>query len=61
MPVVEAVADPEEGDRPLKPAKLTLFTMILYNSENNIRDIRPFCHPLCGHSTVAKYASSLLQ
>ena len=27
---------------PLKPAQVTLFTMILYNSENNIRDIRPF-------------------
>jgi len=26
------------GDRPLKPTKVTLFTMILYNSENNVRD-----------------------
>jgi len=31
------------GDWPLKPTKVTLFTMILYNSENSIRDIRPFC------------------
>jgi len=37
---------------PLKPAKVTLFTMILYNSENNIRDIRPFCRPLFGHITA---------
>ena len=62
MPVVEAGADPEGGDRPaLKPAKVTLFTMILHNSENNIRDIWPFCHPLFGHNIVVKYASSLLQ
>jgi len=62
MPVVEAGADPEGGDRPaLRPAKVTLFTMILYNSENSIRDIKPFCHPMFGHSIVVKYASSLLQ
>jgi len=31
------------ADRPtLKPTKVTLFAMILYNSENNIRDLRPF-------------------
>jgi len=30
--------------------------MILYSSENNIRDIRPFGHPLFGHSIVVKYA-----
>jgi len=29
----------------LKPTKVTLFTMILHNSENSIRDIRPFCRP----------------
>jgi len=34
---------------PLKPMEVTLFTMILYNSENNIRDWRPFCHPLFYH------------
>jgi len=50
------------GDRPpLKPTKVTLFTMILYNSENSIRDIRPFCHPLFCRSSSAKYTSSLLQ
>ena len=54
MPVVEAGADPGGGDRPpLKPAKVTLFTMILYNLENNIRNIRPFRYPLFGHSTVS--------
>ena len=26
----------------LKPTKVTLFTIILYNSENDIRDVRPF-------------------
>jgi len=31
------------GNRPQKPTKVTLFTIILYNSENNIRDIRPSC------------------
>ena len=30
------------GIPPQKPTKVTLFTMILYNSENSIRDVRPF-------------------
>jgi len=30
------------GEIPPKTYKGTLFTMILHNSENNIRDIRPF-------------------
>ena len=53
-PVVEAGADPERGAMPplLKPAKVTLFTMILYNLENNIRNIRTVCRPLFGHSSV---------
>ena len=29
----------------LKPTQVTLFTMILKNSENSICDIRPFCRP----------------
>ena len=33
-------ADPGEAIAPLKPAKVTLFTIILYNPENNIRDMR---------------------
>ena len=50
------------GDRPPpKIYKLTLFTMIAYNSENNIRNARPFCHPLFCHSSVVKCTSSLLQ
>jgi len=51
------------GDRlsPLKHKKVTLFKMILYNAENNIRDIRPFCRPLFCHRSVVKYTSSLLQ
>jgi len=40
---------------PLKPTKVTFFTMILFNSENNIRDVRPFCRPLFCHSRVVKY------
>jgi len=35
---------------PLKPKKVTLFTMISYNSEKSIRDIWPFCRPLFCHS-----------
>jgi len=58
-----AGADPGGGGRspPLKPTKVTLFTMILYNSETNIvRDIRPFL-PSNGLSRSVKYTSSLLQ
>jgi len=51
---IGAIAPP-----PLKPTKATLFTMILYNSENDIRDIRPIRRPLFCHSSVVKYASSL--
>jgi len=47
-------ADPGEAIAPLKPAKVTLFTIILYIPENNIRDIRPFCRPLFCHSSVVK-------
>jgi len=41
----------------LKPTKVTSFTMILCNSENSIRDIRPFCRKLFCHSSVVKYIS----
>jgi len=33
----------------------TLFTMILYNSENSICGIRPFSHPLFCHSSVVNH------
>jgi len=36
----------------LKPKKVTFFIVIFYNSENNIRDARPFCRPLFCHSCV---------
>jgi len=36
----------------LKPAKVTLFTMIFCNPENSIRDIRPFYLPLFRHNSV---------
>jgi len=44
---------------PLKLTKVTLFTMILYNSENSIRDVRSFWGQLFCHSGVVKYTSSL--
>jgi len=41
------------GDRPPKNyTKVTLFTMIFGNSENSIRDIRPFCRLLFCHSSA---------
>jgi len=42
---------------PSKPMKVIWFTMILYNLESSIRDVRPFCHPLFCHSSVVKYTS----
>jgi len=35
---------------PLKPKNVTSFTIILYNSEKNIRVMRLFCRPLFCHS-----------
>ena len=55
-PDEETATDPPMP--PLKPTKVTFFTTILYNSENNIRDIRPFCRPLFCHCSVVKYTSS---
>ena len=46
---------------PLKPTKVAFFTMICYNSENSINDIRPLCRPLFCHSSFVKYTSSLLE
>jgi len=54
-------ADPGGRSLPLKPTKVTFFTMILCNSENSVRDIRPFCRQLFCHRSVVKYTSSLLQ
>ena len=45
---------------PLKLTKVTVFTMILYNSENSICDIKQFFRPLFRHSRVVKYFASLL-
>jgi len=50
-----------EGIALPKTYELTLFTMIVYNSENSIRNTRPFCHPLFCHKSVVKYTSSLLK
>jgi len=49
------------GRSSLKPMKVTFSTTIIYNSENNIRDIRSFFRPIFCHSSVVKYASTLLQ
>jgi len=51
---IEAIAPP-------KTYELTLFTMIVYNSENSIRNTRPFCHPLVCRRSVVKHTSSLLK
>jgi len=53
---IEAIATP-------KTYELTLFTMIVYNSENSIANTKPFCHPLFCHRNVVKwaYTSSLLK
>jgi len=51
---VEAIAPP-------KTYELTLFAMIVYNSENSIRNTRPFFHPLFCHRSVGKYTSSLVR
>jgi len=50
------------GDHPpIKPKKITLFTISLCNLENNIRDIRPFHRSLFWHCSFVKYTSSLSQ
>jgi len=49
------------GRSTLKPMKVTFFTTIIYNSENNIRNIRSFCRPIFCYSSVVKYTSTLLQ
>ena len=58
---VTTAANPGGAIANLKPTKVTLLTMILYNSDNSIRDIGPFCRPLFCHSSVVKYASFFLQ
>jgi len=46
---------------PLKPTKITLLTIILYHSENSIRDIRPFCRrPFAVHCFVTAVLRSTL-
>jgi len=46
---------------PLKPTKVTLFIMILYNSENSIHNLRPCCRLLFCHSSIVMYTSPPLQ
>jgi len=57
-------ANPEgaiEAIAPPKAYELTLFTIIVYNSENSIRNTRPFCLPLFCHRSIVKYTSCLLK
>jgi len=49
------------GRSSLKPTKVTFFTTILQNSENNIRHTRPFWRQIFCHSSVVKFTSTLLQ
>jgi len=58
---VKTEANPVGAIASPKTYELTLFTMIVYNSENSIRNTRPFCHPLFCHRCLAKWTSSLLQ
>jgi len=44
---------------PLKPKKVTLFSIILYNLENKIRDIKPLRRLLFCHNSFVKHISSL--
>ena len=46
---------------PMKPTKQTLFTIVLHNLENNIRDIMLVYRPLFCHSSVTKYTSPFIQ
>jgi len=60
----QAGADPGRGE--LSPEMyesnfIHHVTMIFCNSENNIHDIKPFCHLLFCHSSIMKYTSSPLQ
>jgi len=50
-----------EGIALPKTYELTLFTMIVCNSENSIRNAGLFCHPVFCHRSVVKYTSSLLK
>ena len=60
-------ADPGGAIGAIAPApktyEVTLFTMILHNSENSIRESRytAVVRPLFGHRGVVKYTLSLLQ
>ena len=47
-------AESRRDDRFPKTYELTLFTMIVYNLENSIRNTRPFCHLLICHRCVVK-------
>jgi len=60
-----AQADPWGAIAAIAPLRRTyesnFFHHNFYNSENNIRGIGPILRPLFSPSSVAKYASQLLQ
>jgi len=58
---VKTGANPGGAIAPPKTYELTLFTTIVYNSENGIHDTKLFCHPLFCHRSFLKYTSSLLK
>jgi len=49
---IEAIAPP-------KTYELTLFTMIVYNSENSIRNTKLFCHPFLSQKCCEVYFITL--
>jgi len=64
--VLEIFSESRGGSRggaiaPPKTYQSNFFTIILYNSESNIRDIWPFRRPLFCYRSVVKYTSPLLQ
>ena len=58
---VKTGENPGGAIAPPKTFELTLFTMIVNDSENSIRNTTPFGHPLFCHRSVVKYTSSLLK
>jgi len=58
---VKTGANPGGAIAPPKTYEVTLFTMIVYNTENSIRNTKLLCHPLFFRRSVVKYTPSLLK
>ena len=53
--LIELTLVSAEADTPLKPMKVNLFTIILYHSENSIREGHSVVHCfVTGHSNVSR-------